>query len=123
MALHDAEGQLLDGRQTYRLHFPAGQLPPVNAFWSLTLYEGKTQLLASNTIGRYALGDRSADLHYDADGGLTLLLQADAPAQAEQGNWLPTPQGPFNLLLRLYLPKAAALDGSYQLPTIARVEP
>jgi hypothetical protein len=123
MALHDAEGQLLDGRQTYRLHFPAGQLPPVNAFWSLTLYDGKTQLLASNAIGRYALGDRSADLHYDADGGLTLLLQADAPAQAEQGNWLPTPQGPFNLLLRLYLPKAAALDGSYQLPTIARVEP
>ncbi|KPH01726.1 hypothetical protein AEQ67_05565 [Pseudomonas sp. RIT-PI-q] len=123
MALHDAQGQPLDGSKTYRLHFPAGQLPPVNAFWSLTLYDGKTQLLAANPIQRYALGDRSPDLHYDADGGLTLMLQPDAPAQAPQSNWLPTPAGPFNLLLRLYLPKAGALDGSYQLPTIARIEP
>jgi hypothetical protein len=53
---------------------------------------------------------------------LTLILQADAPKAAPQGNWLPTPQGPFNLLLRLYLPKGGALDGSYQLPTIARIE-
>ncbi|HEX4550932.1 DUF1254 domain-containing protein [Pseudomonas sp.] len=123
MALHDVQGQLLDGRQAYRLHFAAGQLPPVNAFWSLTLYDGKTQLLAANPIQRYALGDRSANLQYDADGGLTLLLQPNAPAQAQQGNWLPTPQGPFNLLLRLYLPKQPALDGRYQLPSIARVEP
>ncbi|KJZ40381.1 DUF1254 domain-containing protein [Pseudomonas fluorescens] len=123
MALHDAQGQTLDGSKTYRLHFPAGQLPPVNAFWSLTLYDGKTQLLAANSIQRYALGDRSPDLHYDADGGLTLMLQPDAPTAAQQGNWLPTPEGPFNVLLRLYLPKAGALDGSYQLPTIARVEP
>lgn len=122
MALHDAQGQTLDGTQAYRLHFPAGQLPPVNAFWSLTLYDGNTQLLAANPIQRYALGDRSPDLHYDADGGLTLTLQPAAPAQ-QQGNWLPTPPGPFNLLLRLYLPKAGALDGSYQLPTLARVEP
>jgi hypothetical protein len=122
MALHDDQGQTLDGSKAYRLHFPAGQLPPVNAFWSLTLYDGKTQLLAANPIQRYALGDRSPDLHYDADGGLTLTLQSTAPTQ-QQGNWLPTPQGPFNLLLRLYLPKAGALDGSYQFPTIARVEP
>lgn len=120
MALHDVAGQVLDGRQAYRLHFPAGQLPPVNAFWSLTLYDGRTQLLASNPIQRYALGDRSPQLQYDADGGLTLLLQTDAPAPAQQGNWLPTPQGPFNLLLRLYLPKPSALDGSYRLPTLAR---
>ena len=123
MALHDAEGQTLDGTKTYRLHFPAGQLPPVNAFWSLTLYDGKTQLLAANPIQRYALGDRSPGLRYDADGGLTLILQTDAPATAQQSNWLPTPQGPFNLLLRLYLPKTEALDGAYQLPTIARVAP
>jgi hypothetical protein len=123
MALHDVQGQVLDGRQTYRLHFPAGQLPPVNAFWSLTLYDGKTQLLAANPIQRYSLGDRSPDLSYDADGGLTLVLQSDAPTPAQQNNWLPTPEGPFNLLLRLYLPKAGALAGSYRLPTIARVEP
>jgi hypothetical protein len=123
MALHDVQGQVLDGRNTYRLHFPAGQLPPVDAFWSLTLYDGKTQLLTANPIQRYALGDRSPDLRYDADGGLTLMLQPDAPVSTQQGNWLPTPQGPFNLLLRLYLPKAGALDGSYHLPTIARIEP
>jgi len=121
MALHDAQGQLLDGRHAYRLHFAAGQLPPVSAFWSLTLYDGKTQLLAANPIQRYALGDRSPGLQYDADGGLTLILQPDAPAQ--HSNWLPTPEGPFNLLLRLYLPKGGVLDGSYRLPNIARVEP
>lgn len=122
MALRDAEGQALDGRQAYRLHFPAGQLPPVSAFWSLTLYDGKTQLLVSNPIQRYSLGDRSADLRYDSDGGLTLLLQPTAPAREQLGNWLPTPQGPFNLLLRLYLPKPNAFDGSFQLPVITRVE-
>lgn len=123
MALHDVQGQVLDGRHSYRLHFPADQLPPVEAFWSLTLYDGKTQLLSANPIQRYSLGDRSPDLHYDSDGGLTLILQPDAPVSAQQANWLPTPEGPFNLLLRLYLPKAEALDGRYRLPTIARVEP
>ncbi len=111
MALHDAQGQALTGQHAYRLHFPAGQLPPVNAFWSLTLYDGKTQLLVANPIQRYALGDRSPGLQYDADGGLTLILQADAPKAAPQGNWLPTPQGPFNLLLRLYLPRAGHWTG------------
>ncbi|VVP91660.1 hypothetical protein PS918_03294 [Pseudomonas fluorescens] len=123
MALHDVQGQVLDGRNSYRLHFPADQLPPVDAFWSLTLYDGRTQLLSANPIQRYSLGDRSPDLHYDADGGLTLILQPNAPVPAKQTNWLPTPEGPFNLLLRLYLPKAGALDGRYRLPTIARVEP
>nr|WP_178132146.1 DUF1254 domain-containing protein [Pseudomonas sp. C2B4] len=123
MALHDVQGQVLDGRNAYRLHFPADQLPPVDAFWSLTLYDGRTQLLAANPIQRYSLGDRSPDLRYDPDGGLTLILQPNAPVVAQQANWLPTPEGPFNLLLRLYLPMAAALDGRYRLPTIARVEP
>ncbi|WP_339544493.1 DUF1254 domain-containing protein [Pseudomonas sp. RA_35y_Pfl2_P32] len=122
LALHDAQGQVLDGNRSYRLHFAAGQLPPVNAFWSLTLYDGKTQLLVANPLARYALGDRSADLHYDADGGLTLTLAHSAPAQAPQSNWLPTPQGPFNLLLRLYLPQQPALDGSYPLPTIEPIQ-
>ncbi|MNF29241.1 hypothetical protein D3C84_99390 [compost metagenome] len=121
MALNDTQGQPLDGNHTYRLHFAAGQLPPVDAFWSLTLYDGTTQLLAANPLKRYALGDRSPGLEYDPDGGLTLTLQANAPA-AGQGNWLPTPPGPFNLILRLYLPQQPALDGRYPLPTIIRSE-
>ena len=122
MALHDAQGQLLDGNKTYRLHFAAGQLPPVNAFWSLTLYDGKSQLLVANPLARYSLGDRSPDLRYDADGGLTLTLAHATPAQDAQSNWLPTPQGPFNLMLRLYLPQQRALDGSYPLPTIEAIK-
>lgn len=122
MALHDAQGQLLDGNKSYRLHFAAGQLPPVDAFWSLTLYDGKTQLLVANPLSRYALGDRSQDLHYDADGGLTLTLAHEAPKHAPQGNWLPTPAGPFNLLLRLYLPQQRALDGRYPMPTIDAIQ-
>ncbi|MHC8314714.1 DUF1254 domain-containing protein [Pseudomonas sp. LB3P31] len=121
MALHDDQGQVLDGNNAYRLHFAAGQLPPVDAFWSLTLYDAKTQLLAANPIQRYALGNRSHAMQYDADGGLTLTLQQTAPEQ--QGNWLPTPQASFNLLLRLYLPQAAALAASYRLPTITRIAP
>ena len=121
MALHDAQGQPLDGRKSYRLHFAAGQLPAVNSFWSLTLYDRQTQLLVANPIKRYALGDRSPNLRYDADGGLTLTLQQSAPDQAKQSNWLPTPEGPFNLILRLYLPQQRALDGSYPLPTIETV--
>lgn len=116
MAMRDAQGQALDGRNSYRLHFAAGQLPPVDAFWSLTLYDGKTQLLVANPIQRYSLGDRSPSLEFDADGGLTLTLQQQAPSNP--GNWLPTPAGPFNLLLRLYLPQPRALNGGYPLPTI-----
>lgn len=116
MAMRDAQGQVLNGRNSYRLHFAAGQLPPVDAFWSLTLYDGKTQLLVENPIQRYSLGDRSPALEYDVDGGLTLTLQRQAPASPN--NWLPTPDGPFNLLLRLYLPQQRALDGRYPLPTI-----
>lgn len=122
IALHDAQGQPLHGNQAYRLSFAAGQLPPVDAFWSLTLYDGQTQLLAANPLQRYSLGDRSPGLEYDADGGLTLYIQHASPGAEREGNWLPAPQGPFNLILRLYLPQEAALKGTYQLPAIQPVE-
>lgn len=122
IALNDAQGQALDGRSAYRLHFAAGQLPPVDSFWSLTLYDGQRQLLVDNPLKRYALGDRSAELRYDADGGLTLFIQHDAPKEALRSNWLPAPQGPFNLILRLYLPKQSALNGDYQPPAIKAVK-
>ncbi|MGH8435938.1 MAG: DUF1254 domain-containing protein [Pseudomonas sp.] len=118
IALQDAEGQPLSGNRAYRLHFAAGQLPPVDSFWSLTMYDAQTQLLSANPLNRYSLGDRSPSLTYDADGGLTLLIQNGAPAQAQQGNWLPAPKGRFNMILRLYLPQQKALQGTYQLPAI-----
>lgn len=122
MAMRDARGQPLRGDTAYRLHFAADQLPPVRAFWSLTLYDGKTQLLSANPLKRYSLGDRSPSLKYDADGGLTLLIQHQAPAEAEQGNWLPAPIGEFNLMLRLYVPQPVALAGGYQLPAVQPVK-
>lgn len=118
VAMRDLVGQLLDGHNCYQLHFAAGQLPPVDAFWSLTMYDGNTQLLVENSINRYSIGDRTPNLRYDSDGGLSIRLQSNSPTQEQKGNWLPTPEGPFNLLLRLYLPKPAALDGSFQLPMI-----
>jgi hypothetical protein len=122
LAMHDGRGQPLRGDTAYRLRFAPGQLPPVRAFWSLTLYDGKTQLLSANPLKRYSLGDRSSGLKYDADGGLTLLIQHQAPTEAEQGNWLPAPIGEFNVMLRLYMPQPVALAGGYQLPAIQPVK-
>ncbi|MBM7061815.1 DUF1254 domain-containing protein [Pseudomonas sp. UL073] len=122
IALKDAEGQLLTGAKRYRLHFPADQLPPAGAFWSLTMYDANSQLLVANPINRYSLGDRSKDLRHDADGGLTLYLQHDAPAPEQQGNWLPAPAGHFDVILRLYLPTEAARTGSYAPPAIQPVK-
>ncbi len=122
MAMRDAQGQPLRGDKAYRLRFEPGRLPPVGAFWSLTLYDGKSQLLSANPLKRYSLGDRSPSLRYDADGGLTLLIQHQSPVEAEQGNWLPAPDGEFNLMLRLYVPQPVALKGGYQLPAIQPVK-
>lgn len=120
-AMLDAAGQPLDGRRAYRLHFSAAQLPPVDAFWSLTLYDGQTQLFAANPLQRYALGDRSEGLVYDADGGLTLHIQRTSPGTDREGNWLPAPAGPFYLIQRLYLPQAKALGDDYRLPGVQPV--
>ncbi len=111
----DAAGQALDGSRAYTLHFAPGQLPPVDAFWSVTLYDGKTQMLAANPLNRYAINSAS-DLKKDADGGLTLTIQHARPASTD--NWLPAPRGPFNLILRMYLPQAKALKGEYQPPAV-----
>lgn len=111
----DAGGQALEGDRAYRLHFAPGQLPPVDAFWSVTLYDGKTQMLSANPLGRYTLNSGTG-LKPDADGGLTLTIQHARPASTD--NWLPAPQGPFNLILRMYLPQERALKGDYQPPAV-----
>ena len=117
----DSEGQALHGSHRYRLRFPAGQLPPVDAFWSITLYDAANKMLVDNPINRYAIGDRTPHLHRDDDGGLSIWIQHAAPDAAHQrSNWLPAPSGGFVLCLRAYLPRPALLEGSYQVPAPAR---
>ena len=116
----DGRGRPLDGDRDYVLTFAAGELPPVRAFWSVTLYD-RDRFLVANPIGRYSVGDRTAGLRYGADGSLKVYLQHEPPAGAEAANWLPAPEGPFELSLRLYEPQQAALDGSWSPPTISRV--
>lgn len=115
----DRGGRPLDGAHRYVLRFAPGQLPPVKAFWSLTMY-GADRFLIDNAIGRYALGNRSSGLRRDRDGGLTILLQHDPPPPGQQANWLPAPAARFLLSLRLYEPQASVLADHWPLPPITR---
>ncbi|MEZ5738339.1 MAG: DUF1254 domain-containing protein [Burkholderiaceae bacterium] len=118
----DAQARQLEGGSAYRLRFAPGQLPPVNAFWSLTLYDSRDKMLVDNVIDRYSIGDRTPGLVYDDDGGLTLHVQHLPPATpAARANWLPAPEGEFFLCLRAYMPEPAMLDGSYRLPPPQRI--
>jgi hypothetical protein len=112
----DDQGAPLDGSHAYRMHFPKDQLPPVRAFWSLTLYD-PDGYFAANPIGRYAIGDRD-QLSFNADGSLDLWIQATAPESTS--NWLPAPAGRFSLTLRLYWPDDRVLDGTWTAPPVTR---
>jgi hypothetical protein len=116
----DRQGRPLSGKHDYVVTFPAGELPPVRAFWSLTLYD-TGRFLVANPIDRYAVGDRSAGLRYGRGRSLTIYLSHRQPAAARRSNWLPAPSGHFSLYLRLYEPKAAATNGRWQPPTVLRV--
>lgn len=117
----DASGQKLDGTNRYTLRFAPGQLPPVNAFWSLTMYELPSSLLVANPLNRYLVNSPMLqDLKHDADGGVTLYIQHDSPGKEKESNWLPAPTGPFIMFLRLYWPKPAALDGTWKQPPLQR---
>jgi hypothetical protein len=115
------DGQLLDGRRKWLLRFPAGQLPPVSEFWSITMYTLPQRLLTPNPINRYSIGDRTPGLHYGADGSLEIYLQAENPGPAKAANWLPAPAGPFFFVARLYGPKPSVLSGAWTLPALAEV--
>ena len=99
----------------YVLHFAADELPPVDAFWSLTMYGLPDQLMVSNPINRYSVGDRSK-LRRDQDGSVTVYIQQESPGKKNESNWLPAPNGPFSLQLRMYLPKPGALEAPIYLP-------
>jgi len=118
----DEAGQKLTGANRYVLRFPPGQLPPVNSFWSLTMYDLPASLLVANPINRYLINSPMLpQLTRDADGGLTLLIQNQSPGKDKEANWLPAPNGPFRMYLRLYWPKAEALNGSWSKPPLQRV--
>lgn len=118
----DSAGQKLDGRNRYTLRFAPGQLPPVDAFWSATMYGLPSSLLVANPLDRYLINSSMLpSLQKDADGGITLHLQHESPGKARESNWLPAPAGPFLMAMRLYQPKAEALDGRWKAPALERV--
>jgi hypothetical protein len=117
----EPDGTLLSGAHKWRMRFAPGQLPPVNEFWSITMYALPDRFLVPNPINRYSIGDRTPGLQYDADGGLTLYLQADNPGPEREANWLPTPKGPFFFAGRFYAPRAEALDGRWTLPPLEKM--
>ena len=125
----DSDGQTLDGsKNNYTLTFPAGQQPPVNAFWSLTMYDGKTQLLIENPINRYLINSPMLpNMKTNPDGSLTLYIQNKSPGADKEANWLPAPDGTIYLVMRLYWPKTEAPsilpagEGTWQPPGVKRV--
>lgn len=119
--LTDSAGRPYDSAGKYVIRFPKGQTPPVRAFWSLTMYNGR-QFFAANPIDRFAIGDRDK-LRLDDDGSLTLYIQRDSPGRDRESNWLPAPkEGGFSMNLRLYWPMPEALDGTWMPPEVRKVK-
>ena len=126
MTRTDVNGNILDAsKHNYTITFAAGQLPPVNSFWSVTMYDGKTQFLVKNPINRYLINSPMLpDMKKNADGSLTLYIQKDSPGKDKEANWLPAPDGTIYLVMRLYWPKTEAPSilpagtGSWQPPGV-----
>lgn len=118
LTAHDSSGTGINGSWRYVMRFEAGELPPVGALWSLGLYD-MDQLFTDNAIDRYALGDRDT-LELGPDGSLEIAIQRDPP-NGSSANWLPAPEGDFNLMLHMYWPSQRVLDGSWTLPPVRRI--
>jgi hypothetical protein len=119
-AFSDSNGRPLSGTHDYTLHFEPGRTPPVDAFWSLTMYDAD-RFLVENPIHRYAIRDRTPGLQYNSDGSLDIYISRTAPS-GHESNWLPAAATELSLIMRLYLPKPEALDGSWQPPFVVRVK-
>lgn len=118
----DADKQPLNGSNRYTLHFTSDQLPPVNAFWSLTMYKLPESLLVANPLNRYLLNSPMLpQFKRDPDGGITFYIQHESPGADLEANWLPTPEGAFFCAMRLYWPKPEALEGKWTPPLMQRV--
>ncbi|OYR15005.1 DUF1254 domain-containing protein [Brucella thiophenivorans] len=118
----DGNGDALDGsKAAYTLHFSGNNFPPVNAFWSLTMYDLPSQLLVANPLNRYLINSpMMPDLKLDPDGGLTIYIQNESPGADKEPNWLPAPKGPFMLTMRYYLPKPELLSGEWSSPKVKK---
>jgi len=119
----DDQGEKLEGSGRYTLRFAPGLLPPVNAFWSLTMYQLPESLLVANPLNRYLLNSPMLpSFKKDSDGGLTLYIQNESPGKDLESNWLPSPKGPFMVVMRLYWPQESAIDGKWTVPALKRMK-
>lgn len=119
----DTGGQPLGGEDRYTLTFRAGQLPPVETSWSLTMYSLPGERLVANPIDRHWIDSPMLPkLRRDADGGMTLYIQKSAPGGSKDANWLPAPAGPFMMILRLDRPEPSVLDAAWEAPDVVRVD-
>lgn len=122
VAMKDAQENVLDGANSYVIHFRREDVPDVWAFWSLTMYHQELpHNLVSNPIDRYVISDRTPGLRVNNDGSFDVYIQHDSPGEEQRSNWLPAPEGKFMLTLRTYLPGAAILEGRYAPPAVTMV--
>ncbi len=119
-AFVDGDGKPMTGADRYVLHFDKGQMPPADAFWSITMYD-KEGFQVANPINRFALGDRDK-LTFNADGSLTIYVQAESPGKDRESNWLPAPKGEFQPTMRIYSPRQEVIDGSWSPPPFKKVQ-
>jgi hypothetical protein len=115
----DATGVRLNGNHGYTVTFAKGEVPPVNGFWSMTLYN-EHHFFSPNNLKRYSLGTKNKGLKYSDDGSLTLYVQATSPGADKEANWLPSPREDFSLYIRSYWPKAKVMEGSWTPPAVER---
>lgn len=121
LLLTDADGDPVVGEQSYVMHFAADEVPPVHAFWSVTMYDAEG-FQSANVLDRYAIGDRDP-LAFNPDGSLDILIQHTSPGTGQESNWLPAPLGPLGITMRLYAPKPSALDGRWAPPPVRKTGP
>jgi hypothetical protein len=120
LAFTDSQGKPFSGNSSYLIHFNPGQTPPVDAFWSITMYNDKG-LFVDNPINRYSIGQYTDGLKNNTDGSVDIYIQNASPGADKESNWLPSAEGKFTMVMRLYLPQPAALNGTWQLPLVQKV--
>ena len=120
LLMTEADGNPFNGNNTYLLHFNASEIPPVDAFWSITMYNADGYTV-NNSISRYALSD-SDNLTFNADDSLDIYIQHESPGVDKESNWLPAPQEPISIVMRLYMPRAEVKEGTWSPPPLRRVQ-